>query len=193
MLQIKEFHGDIEEEYCNLQNYFPPFEIFPFDVIANAYKNSNYIIFHLYKKDQLVGFAHLVKTENTIILSYLAIKLEFQNQGLGSYFVRELKKWFSNYDSMLIEVEKEDFKNPVTSSRIKFYQKLGFSRVENIEYEIKDLNGNFVEINLYVSKLNNPNKKYSFHEIKAILLNYYQVLIGKNNAKEFHLEKKESL
>lgn len=190
MFDLKEYHGNIKAEYLILQEYFPICEIFPLENIEKAYKHSHYVIYHLYKVNEKVGFAHLVKSEKTITLSYLAIKSKYQNQGFGSYLINELKKRFSNYDNMLIEVEKEDPNNKMTFSRIRFYERLGYSKIEKIKYEINGHDNKYIECYLYITNLNDQKKQYTYNEIKKIIENYYIVLFGSSYRKEFRLEKK---
>ena len=184
MISLVKYNGNIKEEYENLFLDFPPEVIFPLETIEKAYKNNQYIIIHLYQTNNKIGYAHLVKTNKTIVLSFLSIKKDLRGQGLGHIFMSKLKDYFNEFANILVEMKEEP-------SRMKFYESLGYTRQKNIKYQIKSQEKNeYLDICLYMLNLNITHENiYSYEEIKEIIDLYYQVLFKDNFKEKYKLIK----
>jgi ribosomal protein S18 acetylase RimI-like enzyme len=86
-------------------------------------------------KKTIIGTFSLSPTDrNTIKMFHFAIKPEFQNQGIGTWVVKEVEKiqktQMQKYEAIELEVYAK------IPELIKFYEKLGFSLIG--EKEIKN-------------------------------------------------------
>lgn len=191
MLELVFYYGDIEKEWETLFLDFPSGEIFPFDVIKKAYENQTYQIIHLYRNEMKIGYAHIIVVDRTVILSFLSINKELRGQNLGHIFIGMLKQQFKEYNAMLVEVEPETlkiYKNGI--SRMRFYESLGFDRLCDVTYQIREQGTKeYSEICLYMLHMNSNMKHRvpSYEEIKDILDLYYGVLFEDRVEEEYKL------
>lgn len=191
MLELVFYYGDIKKEWETLFLDFPSGEIFPFDAVKKAYEKQTYQIIHLYRNEIKIGYAHIIAVDRTVILSFLSINKELRGQNLGHIFIDMLKQQFKEYDAMLLEVDSETSKIYKSGiSRMRFYESLGFERLCNVTYQIREQGTNkYSEIYLYMLHMNS-NMKYrvtSYEEIKGILDLYYGVLFEDRVEEEYKL------
>lgn len=146
-------HGQIRYVYQNfLKKDFPDNERKPLAVIEKAVKKETYDCFGLFVEEEICGYAFFVRCENEdkkvdYLFDYLAIKKELRDQGWGSIFLKMLKEYFPDGNSMLGEVENPDHTvNPdernLQTRRLQFYLRNGIrdtgvtARVFGVEYRI---------------------------------------------------------
>lgn len=94
------------------------------------------------EKDKIVGFiiVNILPNNPYVQLDYLAIFPEYQKRGYGSKAIKLLKKEYSDYNGIFIEIEKnglgkDEEENKIRQKRTKFYENLGFSKI-NIDVEM---------------------------------------------------------
>jgi len=83
-------------------------------------------------------------TNGYVLISLLAVYEEFRGNGIGSTFLKELSRIYSDKQGIIVEVERpEDSPTQEESltraKRIKFYEKAGFYLIPNINYSIWDI------------------------------------------------------
>lgn len=114
---------DIYKKYMTID--FPKEELKPYSMIKNYVKNNDGIALGYYDDNNkcLLGYATALFADKVVLLDYFAILPEFRNKGLGTSFIDELSKFFSDYKLLLIEAETPD--NIIAKKRIDFYKKCG--------------------------------------------------------------------
>jgi len=95
-------------------------------ILRNMFKKE---IAHLhvgYKGSKAVSMAitGTIKGYNTLLIDYLAVDSNFQDEGYGSAMVEYIKTKSRRFDSIIIEVESEETQESL--SRIHFWEKCGF-------------------------------------------------------------------
>ncbi|MFX0149164.1 MAG: GNAT family N-acetyltransferase [Candidatus Hodarchaeota archaeon] len=95
-------------------------------LIASSQQNQLFIVCK--ENETIIGTFSLSPTErNTIKISHFAIKPEFQNQGIGTWVIREIEK---NQKFQVQKYEAIDLEVYAKVPKLgKFYEKLGFSLI----------------------------------------------------------------
>lgn len=97
-------------------------------------KNMCYL--HLaFKENELIAMALSGKVHDpkVLVLDYIAVKKDHQNQGIGRKFVDYIKGWCQEgkkYTLVVVEVEAE--KSEINKKRIQFWNTCGFQLTEYI-------------------------------------------------------------
>ena len=125
---------DLPRIYEDMQQQFPPSEMYKFKTLLQLLNNNKYKIL-LYNRDsdgELIGYALVYAIENSNILwiDYLAVRKEYQSFGYGNaLFLALWKKYCGPFDGMLFSVEYISQTDPALAERQKrrltFYERLG--------------------------------------------------------------------
>jgi len=142
---------------------FPPNERRDVDKMMKLYQSETpFFISITIEEGRRVGFITYWKLGDFIFVEHFSIVPEFRNGGYGrkviELFIREMTK------PILLEVEL-----PVTDlakRRIDFYQRLGFKRWENIEYEQPPYTKNEHAIPMNLMSWGNVDVEENFTEIR---------------------------
>lgn len=133
-LDIKQFKKDIYKYYKRL---FPALERKSYRTIKRTYNNGIMKILGIFDESELIGFmiTNEIRDGKYIQLDYFAIFPEYQSKGYGKQAIIELKKLYSDYYGIFIEIEKiglgeNDKENELRRRRSKFYEKLGFVKLK---------------------------------------------------------------
>ncbi|MGG3563202.1 GNAT family N-acetyltransferase [Neobacillus rhizosphaerae] len=109
----------------------------PEEIIRNMFQKGICYLHIGFLGDQIVAIALTGKLNemDALLVDYLAVHPDFQNQGLGKKMVNYIREWsLSNFDALIIEVEAE--KIPENIKRIHFWQKCGFVLTDYIHHYI---------------------------------------------------------
>ena len=121
-----------------LINDFHKSEVKPIKLIERLIQEGHYKCYGFYEDENLLGYGYFVKTEENILMDYLAVIPEYRCKGLGSKFISIIKEEFSEkFSTLLAEVENPKYSLDENDRlnrerRILFYIKNGF-KVSNIE------------------------------------------------------------
>lgn len=111
----------------------------PENIIRNMFQKG-ICYFHVgYLEDQIVAMALTGKLDemDALLIDYLAVHSDFQNQGLGKKMVNYIHEWsqaIEHLNALIIEVEAE--KTPENLKRIHFWQQCGFTLTDYIHHYI---------------------------------------------------------
>jgi len=99
------------------------------EIISNQeferFKNCGACPYFVYSNDCIVGLTYVFEHDVIIYVCYLAVVSEYQNKGMGSAILRELKQLYHN-KPLVLSIESLDNSNPQTIKRYNFYRKNGF-------------------------------------------------------------------
>lgn len=127
---------------------------------------------YLYQEENISkAYAIIQETQDILFIPWYAVFKQYRSQGIGSKALREIKQ--EKNKEIILEVENE--KNAhnkkeleIIEKRIRFYQKLGFQKIQQIEYQ---LNGEHYDLMIW-------GEKKSTQQAKNIIQNmYHEVLI----------------
>lgn len=142
-----------------IHRHFPQSEIKPLKKIQSMWDEGAYHALGMYEKKMnnqeqkqqldLIGYAFFVTAPecNILLLDYFAIVEDYRSQGMGSIFLKEMKKYLDGYKSILIETEDVDCAQNeeelrTREKRNRFYKRSGAvmagikSNVYGVNYDI---------------------------------------------------------
>lgn len=135
---INEFKNKVYPEYIKI---FPKEERHELKIIEQNYDKKIMKFIKICENNQFVGFFIINKIENNqyVQLDYFAILEKYQNKGYGTKAIQLLKSQMKEYDGIFVEIEKlglgkDEQDNLLRERRAKFYEKLGF---EKLNFELK--------------------------------------------------------
>ena len=177
----KEFKKIIYPEYIKL---FPALERKSYRQIKKTMKKDICCVTKIVEKNKLVGFM-IVNTlgKNALVqLDYLAILENYQHKGYGTQAIKLLKKKYQANEAILIEVEKlglgkNQEENSIREKRIKFYEKLGFYKM-NFDLDLFK-----VIYSIYVLPISEKN--FSEEEILKEIFEIYHAVAGKRKIQKY--------
>jgi ribosomal protein S18 acetylase RimI-like enzyme len=107
-------------------NSFPPHETRPVERVKELLATRKYKLF-VVKNPSVLAIAFVYFFENFGFLDYMAVKTDYQRQGIGGKFYQHLSNILKNdnYDFLLFEIQKPENNKSDRIDRIRFYQKLG--------------------------------------------------------------------
>lgn len=116
----------------HMQMDFPPQEVKPYGKMIQLMEMGRYECLGLYDEEQLCAYAFLVlnQEEMTLLLDYLAVPNMIRGSGYGSRMLKELRKWYEDWNGIYIESEalrtsEDDEQLKIRRRRLDFYQKNG--------------------------------------------------------------------
>jgi ribosomal protein S18 acetylase RimI-like enzyme len=95
-----------------------------------------HIIYIAIEMEEVLGFASIVRlNENVAEISWIAVKKERQNQGVGSSLINYISDDLKAEGVTLLKVKtlSENVDNKPYESTRKFYEKMGFVHLETID------------------------------------------------------------
>ena len=93
-------------------------------------------IYGAYSKNKLIGFMLVKKSDKQAVeISWLAIAKDFQNKGIGTYFVKNILNKLSKkgFRICFVRTLAETVKDTGYAKTRKFYKKLGFNTLVIID------------------------------------------------------------
>ncbi len=173
-IKIEEFENEIYDKYITL---FPEDEQRDWDKIKSSYEKEQEKFYKIMFENKIVGFFMLEKCSDAhpYYIDYFAIFKEYQNKGFGTETIKKMLQEIANEDGLCIEIEKADENNTNTLRRAKFYENLGFEKIDS-EYVLYDV--------CYVPYVYMPQKIISKENVDKIMFDYYLMNCGEKEVKE---------
>lgn len=144
----------------NINNHFPTDEVKPIENIERMWDMGNYYGLAMYDASKeyeerniddlpLMGYAFFIKEKegNMLLLDYFAIMEDYRSNGMGSVFLKEMRKIAEDYRGILLETEDVDFAKNIEEMQLRqrrdaFYERNGViktdikSKVFGVNYAI---------------------------------------------------------
>lgn len=110
----------------------------------------------------------LKQLDRYIFISFFAVYEEYRGEGIGTKALKELEENIENKKGIVIEVEnpkyaKNEEEEKLQKRRIKFYERLGFKKIEKLEVSL------VVEYKIMIK----AEKKIDAIKTKELMKNYY--------------------
>lgn len=173
-VNINEFKKLIYPEYKKL---FPRLERKTYSILKKIFSEDILKIYKIEENDDFIGFmmTNSLKSSKYIQLDYFAILPQYQNKGYGTKALKLLKDKFKVYNGIFIEIEKlglgkNDHENILRKKRKKFYEKIGFCKL-NFELDLYKVI--YTPYVLYTSSI-----KEDDNEILEDIFNIYNKILG---------------
>lgn len=132
-VDLKRFKEKIYDKYLKL---FPISERKPYKLIEKMVNKGITKIWGITDNNIIVGFmiVNKVKNNTCIHLDYFAIFQEYQSKGYGTKAIKQLVNKYPKHYKIFIEIEKvgegkNKQENEIREKRAKFYERLGFSKM----------------------------------------------------------------
>lgn len=163
-IEIIEFENDIYDKYIML---FPKEEQREWKDIKKAYENDVEKFYKICLDDEVIGFFMLEKLDDKpYYLDYFAIYRNYQGMGYGSL---ALKMLIEKIKFLVCEIESIDPSKNETVKRYKFYEKLGFKKIDSL-YLLYGVN--------YVPLIYGVDLEKS--DVDKLFFSYYNFNCGRN-------------
>ena len=124
-------NGEIGKIKTLYYEAFPKDEQKPFELISQKQAEGLVEILSIKNEENFCGLVLLAKSENLVLLDYLAIVKEFRGQKIGSEVLRILQDRFK-HEKLIIEIENPNVvcdNKPERIRRKHFYLKNGLKQV----------------------------------------------------------------
>lgn len=176
-MKIQEF----KEIFNRIERDFVPGEYAPYNVLYQQLQKGVQEAWILCEGERNVAYSICAggHAKGYILISLLAVYDEFRGHGIGSAFLKELSRIYSDKQGIIVEVEKPE--NSLTqeekfirTKRINFYEKAGFNLIPNINYSIWDVPMHLM-VRLHPSSVQITNER-----IGQIMYAIYLELMGKD-------------
>ncbi len=181
-INFKEFKEEVYQKYIEI---FPEEERKSLETIEKNYNKNITSFIKIAEANKLIGFLIMNSIENNryMQLDYFAILPEYQNKGHGTKAIKELKNLISNYNAIFVEIEKlgcgaNKTDNEIREKRAKFYERLGFHKLNS---NLKWFNSLFLSI--YCLNLS-KNQTYDEKEILNNIFEIYYKVHGRKKVNE---------
>lgn len=133
-ISIEEFKEKLQESYLAI---FPAEERKPIALIEKFYHQGIIQLIKIVKKAEIIGFMTLnsIEPDGYGVLDYLAILPKYREKGFGAEAMKQFLDQENNRKGIYIEVDqeglgKEDKENRIRERRTKFYERLGFRKLD---------------------------------------------------------------
>lgn len=118
-----------------LKKDFARNELKPLSSMRRFWEKDAYVCYGLFDGDDILGYAFFVCLGKNYLFDYFGIAEGHRDQGLGSFFLRQLAQCFAEADCVIGEVEDPD-KAPdeetraLRERRLQFYQRSGYIKTK---------------------------------------------------------------
>ena len=177
-IDIYEFKKEVYSYYLDI---FPEDERKPLELLQSSYERHYTKIIEILYKNEIVGFMVLnrVKDKGYAVLDYLAILPQYRNNRMGTKALQILLEQERENSGIFIEIEKvglgkDTEENLLRANRKKFYEKLGF----------KKLNFDLYLFGVVYTPYLFSNIKDNEDMIINEILNIYESISGKERIKQ---------
>lgn len=105
---------------------FPDNERKPWELMEACVKQQTMKLYVMMEEDEVIALAFIILDDIYLLLDYLAVKANRQNQGIGSFILQWLKKEYPHL-GLLVEIEDyQVYQEPMMLKRKAFYEQNGF-------------------------------------------------------------------
>ena len=177
-IDIDEFKKEVYTYYLDI---FPEDERKPLELLQSSYERHYTKIIEILYKNEIVGFMVLnrVKDKGYAVLDYLAILPQYRNNRMGTKALQILLEQERENSGIFIEIEKvglgkDTEENLLRANRKKFYEKLGFKKLNFDLYLFSVVYTPYLFSNI------KDNEDMIINEI----LNIYESISGKERIKQ---------
>lgn len=159
--------------HAHMRETFPIQELRPLKNILRFTRKNQYACLGMFDQEKLVGYAFLVKHENSYLLDYLGVCKEYRNHGIGSTILMCLSEYYKDADSIMLEIEDpecadaEDAKT-LQTRRWNFYLRNG--------YKTTDVKISLFGVDFKIL-VNNESNVYSKEDVTKLYKKYYQTTL----------------
>jgi len=171
---------ELKRIYEHIKKDFPKNEYPPYKILYKQLKKGIQKGFVLLYDGNEVAYSICTQDKNSgfVLISLFAVYEEFRGKGIGSIFIEELKKIYSESSGIIVEVEKSETsqsieEKAIREKRIAFYQRAGFNKIDNIDYSIWDVP---MHLMVYSERF---DKEYIKKHIDKIMYDIYLNLLGR--------------
>lgn len=171
---------ELKEIFNHIERDFAPGEYAPYDVLYQQLQEGVHEGLLLCEGGQDVAYSICAggHANGYVLISLIAVFDEFRGHGIGTAFLKELNRIYSNKKGIIVEVEKPENSQDQEESasrakRIEFYEKAGFFLIPNINYSIWD-------VPMHLMVLSHSDEIQTVKErIGPIMYEIYLELMGK--------------
>lgn len=147
--------------YDILKKDFPPGEIPSFVDYQKRVEQQDYEVYSYLHNEVEKAYLVCREKQNSVVLLFFAVTEKDRGQGVGTRCLQEFIASSKQKDGIIIEVERiEDALNAeekrIRQKRIHFYERLGFKKIEQIQYELYH-----IKLDLMLLPLRKPNMSLS--------------------------------
>ena len=130
-----------KEIYTYMEKDFKEDEI-PEEKDFYTYVKEGSLILYAYEEENLEkAYMVWIQKNNKVLITHLAVKEEYRSSGIGSKMIKEMQESFPQIEQWIVEAEtqkeaKTEEEKDKIQKRLRFYEKLGFQKQENIDYTL---------------------------------------------------------
>lgn len=128
-IRLKEDKSILEDISALYLEAFPENERPPLSYFLKCAEKESNDIYGYYDNDEFIGFSEIIKYQNIIYISYLAVHKTKRNKGYGTKILNDIKYSFKEFTILLcyeeVDIKYVDYQNRV--NRENFYIKNGFT------------------------------------------------------------------
>lgn len=170
---VKTVKADLPNLKKLYKESFPLKERKPFWYVKHLINDGRGEFLSIFLEDKFCGFIFILKTQNIVLVDYLAIDKSFQGKGIGSKICDLLREKFSD-KTIFLEIELPDLKFDNNAQRVKrkkFYLKNGLNEtgihlfVYGTEMEVLTFSQTDFDYEDYVKFMKAVYKKIGFRLI----------------------------
>lgn len=157
--------NEFDSVYELFMKAFPLAELRPYELMKDLFEREEFVIY-LYQKDEQIKGALIVWEFNDFIyLENFAVDETLRGQGIGSYFLEEVKKIYSH---QLIVLEVEEPVDTITKRRVAFYERNQF-HLNPYHFIQPALRENAPQVELMLMSYPQSIDMYAFDHIKKYI------------------------
>ncbi|MEG0592567.1 MAG: GNAT family N-acetyltransferase [Coprobacillus sp.] len=114
---------DLDAVYQIFIEAFPPAELRLYEVMKQLYIEGLLKIYVLKQENEIVGALSVWELDNFVYVEHFAVSSKLRGQGLGSFFLKEVKLLYPQ-KQIVLEVEEPILE--IEKRRVEFYQRNDF-------------------------------------------------------------------
>lgn len=136
---------DIEEAKKLYQDYidedFPDDERPNYNHYVKLLESEEFIPYSYEEENKMKAYIICIEKGDNVLISHLAVLKEYRGQGIGTKLLDEMKFFYKDKQSVILEAEAEEQAEnkkalEIIKRRQKFYTKCGFTSYSNLDYEL---------------------------------------------------------
>ena len=156
--------NEFDAAYKIMEESFPKSELRPYDKMKDLFMNEELILYGLHREGKICAAIIAWEFEEFIFLENFAVDGKIRGRGIGSKFLKDIKKEFSK--DIILEVE--DPFDEMSKKRIQFYKRNGFILTE-FGYMQPPLNDEVNDIPLRLMCYPNAIDEKTFSNLKTMI------------------------
>lgn len=158
-------YENFDEAYALFENAFVPAELRCYNQMKELFLQNKFVIYEYRKDIQLIGAMIVWEFNECIYLENFAVASSMRNQGIGSFFMKQIKDMYPNH---LIVLEVEEPVDSLSTRRVDFYQRHHF-KLNPFHYIQPALRENADKVHLMLMSYPDCMHNEKYQHIKKIL------------------------